>query len=668
MAEDFWAPVFERLLEDYAFLELVAVDSSENDLISLVKPNRALFARCARFIKKNRVLDKPALAREMLAYSRNDRALRQIILFTWVEKNPQTMKFPTLATDVESESKLLSGAFGSPAKVRILAQIDPRPAARPIYERVLSIISENVAIEDVKPAATEDSAGDEAARNNLAARIAELEKLLESFKVENRQLKKQVEQQRNELTAQSRRIEDFVGRLKKAEYTNQSLENESAGLRSRLAYAEEQLKKASVAVEIRPAVDDSEKLAAFEAEIEALRRAVDNREATIRRLDAEKGELTAKQAIESDKDRQIEGLRRRLTDLESMSQVGPRLAGQLISTHKEPCGQRSWLFMSISGRAIFVEGSLVSRTSLVCEEFAILQLNRENRPVAIESLEADARREICGCVEVCGSDLYLVADSQRYQVMVEIPETSIGLPVRAVWLPEFAERRAGIYRVEVLAQHDRPALVQKTADIRQLRAFFRVSRLNLARLGELLRQQGVEYEISADGQMTFLADYHEVLAPLRMHVKIYRSCKNAACQELAGGEALVREAAAGQTCDFCGCQLPSEAVSVAKTFSGQRVMIFGGDYVGSEYERVLSRYNLSVEWFSGFRSLGELKNGLGRPDLVVVIVRQISHTLLRELVAAVNRDSLPVLYSSRRGISGVLADLTDHFDSRQKNI
>jgi hypothetical protein len=147
----------------------------------------------------------------------------------------------------------------------------------------------------------------------------------------------------------------------------------------------------------------------------------------------------------------------------------------------------------------------------VCEEFAILQLDRENRPVAIESLEADARREICGCVEVCGGDLYLVADSQRYQIMVEIPETSIGMPVRAVWLPEFAERRAGIYRVEVLAQHDRPALVQKTADIRQLRAFFRVGRLNLARFGELLKQQGVEYEISADGQLTFLADYHEVL-------------------------------------------------------------------------------------------------------------------------------------------------------------
>jgi len=669
MAEDFWAPVFERLLEDYDFLELVAGDTSENDLISWVKPNRALFARCARFFKKNRVLDKLALAREMLAYSRNDQALRKIILFTWVEKNPKTMKFPTLATDGESESKLLSGAFGSPAKVRILAQIDPRPAARPIYERVLSVLSENMmAEEELEPAGSEASAADEAARQKLAARVAELEKLLESFKAENRQLKKQVEQQRDELSAQSRRIEDSVGRLKKAELANQSLEKEAAGLRSRLTYAEEQLKKASAAVECRPVVDDSEKLADLMAEIEALRRAVDNRDATIRRLASEKDELAARQASESDKDRQLAGLRLRLAELESMSQTGPRLAGQLISTHKEPGCRRSWLFMSISGQAIFVEGVLVSRTSLVCEEFAILQLDRESRPVSLESLETDARREICGCIEVFGGNLYLVADSQRYPVMVEIPETSIGMPVRAVWLPEFGERHAGIYRVEVLAQHDKPVQVQKTADIKQLRAFFRVGRLNLDRFSELLHQHGIEFETSADGQLTFLADYHEVLEPLRMHVKIYRSCKDASCQELAAGEALVREAAAGQTCDFCGCQLPSEAVSVDKVFSGQRVMIFGGDYVGNEYERALARHNLGVEWYSGFKTLAELKNGLGHPDLVVVIVRQISHTLLRELVAAVNRDSLPVLYSSRRGISGVFADLTDYFGSSQKNI
>jgi hypothetical protein len=666
MADDFWAPVFERLLEDYSFLELVAADTSENDLVSWVKPNRALFARCARFIKKNRVLDKPSLVREMLVYARTDPALRKIILFTWVEKNSQTMKFPTLATDADSEMQLQSGAFGNPAKIRILAQIDPRAGAKPIYERVLA----SFAAPDTEmpaapaPVAAAASGEDTAGTQRLAARVAELEKLLENFRADNRQLKKQYEQFHAEIVAQNRRIENYSRRLKESEQTNQALEQEAATLRRRVAQAEEQLAKVSVTAESRPAADNSEQLAALSSEVEALRRALDNRAATIRRLESEKAEIAARYAVEADKDRQIEFLRWRLSELEPMSQSGARLAGQLVSTHKEPDGRRSWLFMSISGQVIFVEGALVSRTSLVREEFAILQLDSDNRPVALESLETDARREICGCVEVSGGDLFLVADSQRYQVMVEVAEGSIGRPVRGVWLPEFAERKAGIYRVEALAQHDRAATLQKTADARQLRAFFRVARLNLERFVELLKRHDIDFKRTAEGELTFLADYHEVLEPMRMHVKIYRSCDNVFCQNLAAGEAMVRPAGAGQSCDFCGQLVTVENPAAAAVFAGQRVKIFGGDYVGSEYERALAQHNLNIEWHSGFKNLSELKAGLGRPDLVVIIVRQISHTLLRELVAAVARESLPVLYSSRRGISGILAELTDHFNAR----
>lgn len=667
MAEDFWAQVFERLQDDYSFLALVAADTSENDLIGWVKPNRALFARCARFVKKNRVVDKPALVREILAYARSDNALRKIILFTWVEKNPQTMQFPSLVSDRENEAKLLSGSFGSPAKIRILAQIDPRPAARPVYERVLASLAEPEPAEPATsaPAVAEISGKEEDRARRLEARVTELDKLLESFRADNRQLKKQSGQQHDEIVAQNRRIEDYSHRLKQAEQANLTLAQEIAGLRLRAAMAEEQLTKLPAVVESRPASDDSERLAAFSAEVEALRRALEHRETTIRRLEAEKVELAERQAVDTDKDRQIEFLRRRLAELEPLSQSGLRLAGQLVSTHKEPCGRRTWLFMSISGQVIFVEGSLVSRTSLVREEFAVLQLDRENRPVALESLEADARREIFGCIEVCGGDLFLVADSQRFKVMVEVPENQVGIPVRGVWLPEFADRQAGVYRVELLARHDSSIQIQKTADFRRLRAFFGVSQLNPDRFVELLRQRGVDFQKTAEDELAFSEDYHEALEPLRMHVKIYRSCDNNACRSLAAGEALVRAAGPGQSCDFCGRVLPPEARAVAPVFSGQQVKIFGGDYVGSEYERVLAQNNLKVEWHSGFKNLSELKAGLGRPDLVVVIVRQISHTLLRELVAAVARDSLPVLYSSRRGISGILAELTRYFGSRR---
>ncbi len=666
MADDFWAPVFERLLEDYPFLELVAADTSENDLISWVKPNKALFARCARFIKKNRVLDKPALIREILAYSRNDVALRKIILYTWVEKNPQTMKFPTLAADAANEAQLQSGVFGGASKIRILAQIDPRHDVKPVYERALASVREQCQEPSAPVPVAEVVAMTSvpADQQRLAARVTELEKLLENFRTENRQLKKQIDQQHEELAAQNRRIEEYSRRVKEADRASQDLAQEVNGLRSRLAFAEEQAAKPSVAADNRPSSDNSEQLAALSDAVAGLRRAVDNREATIRRLEAEKAELSARHSAESDKDRQVEFLRRRLAELEPLSQAGLRLAGQLVSTHKEPCGRRSWLFMSISGQVIFVDGSLVSRTSLVREEFAILQLDLDKRPVALESLEADARREICGCVEVAGGDLFLVADSQRYPLMVEISESLVGMPVRGIWLPEFAERQAGVYRVEALVQHDRAVLAQKTADIRMLRALFRVTQLNLERFTELLRQHDIDFKLSPDGDFTFLSDYHEVLEPLRMHAKIYRSCEAAECKSLAAQEAMARTAGAGQRCDFCGQVLPVEVPSAA-VFSGQRVKIFGGDYVGAEYERALRLHNLDVEWHSGFKNLAGLKTGMGRPDLVVVIVRQISHTLLRELTETVARESLPVLYSSRRGISGILAELSEYFRSRQ---
>lgn len=667
MAEDFWAPVFARLVEDYEFLDMVANDTAENDLVSWVKPNRALFARCARFIKKNRVLDKPALAREMLAYARNDAALRKIILFTWVEKNAVTMEFPTLAVTEEIESQLQSGRFGSPAKVRILAKLDPRDGARPLYERVLATFSGAPALADrgaqyfVDTLAGNSAADRDEASTKLAQRVVELEKLLEEFKTDSRQLKKQLEARQEEIKAQNRRIEDYSRQLKDADAAVQTLKNESAGLLSRLKFLEQQSVQAQPPSEKAPRVDVSEQLAAMSEEIAALRRAVDNRETTIRRLEGEKSALIGQQNADSEKDRQVAALRQRLAELESSATAATsRLAGHLLSSRREPDGRRNWLFLSISGRVVFVDGSLVNRTTLVSDEFCLLYFDSAGRPLALESLESDARREICGCVEASGDELFLLADSQSFRVQVEIAASLVETPVRGIWLPEFAERPAGIYRVEALAPHSLSANVQKSADSKQIKTLFRVSHLNFDRFLELLEQQAIGHSVRADGSLAFSADYREVLEPLRMHVRIPRFCDNPECQTRAMAEAMARPSIQGQRCDFCGSN-STVTVTEKKQFAGQRVLIFGGDYVGSEYERVLSGYNLNVEWHSGFKTLAALKSGSGRPDLVMVIVRQISHTLLRELVTMVARDSLPVLYSSRRGISGVLADLGEYF-------
>jgi hypothetical protein len=88
-------------------------------------------------------------------------------------------------------------------------------------------------------------------------------------------------------------------------------------------------------------------------------------------------------------------------------------------------------------------------------------------------------------------------------------------------------------------------------------------------------------------------------------------------------------------------------------FNGQKIIIFGGDRVGLEYEKALSNVNLSATWFSGFSLLSEISLGTGKPDLMIVVTKQISHALLRELNAYAEKKSIPIAYSTRRGITSV---------------
>lgn len=678
MAGDYWAPVFARLLEDYEFLELVAADTSEKDLISWIKPNRTLFARCARFLKKNRVVDKPALLRELLAYARNDAALRKIILYTWVEKNPDSMRFTTLVADADAEKKLRAGNFGRPEKIAILARIDPREGVQSIYRRVLSEfatpeLSESiVAAKNEESVASdkfsdksEDGSGRDAAAllAALEERIAALESQTASYKNEMRQAKKKLEQQHAEILAQNRRLEESARQLKEANAEKKALEQELQGWRSRVDFLERQQQRVSPSVAGDEArVDYSEQLQALSEEAKSLRQALENRDASVRRLEKEKTELVTRQNSDTDKDRQIANLQARLAEVTKSADAVYRLAGQLMSTCKEADSSRIWLFLSISGRVIFVDSSMVSKTSLVREEFALLELDSDNQPLRLESLESDARREICGTLEAIGEDLFLSAESQHYPVMVEDAQRYQGDPVRGVWLPEFAGRTAGIYRIESLQTDEFARELRRTVDLKTLKSFFRVSWLNYQLFKGLLEQHAIDFSEQANGELSFLADYREVLEPLRMHTRICRVCDDDFCRRMAEKEVMARSPAADQACDFCGKKTVAEPTALK--FDGQRVLIFGGDYVGSEYERVLATHDLNVEWHSGFKNLADCKNGLGRPDLVLVIVRQISHTLLRELTSVIERDGLPVLYSSRRGVSGVLFELARFFDKK----
>ena len=77
-------------------------------------------------------------------------------------------------------------------------------------------------------------------------------------------------------------------------------------------------------------------------------------------------------------------------------------------------------------------------------------------------------------------------------------------------------------------------------------------------------------------------------------------------------------------------------------YDGQKVIVFGGDRVGLEYEKALNRAGLEAKWFSGFSLLSEISLGFGKPDLMIIVTKQVSHALLRELNAYAEKHSIPV--------------------------
>ena len=93
----------------------------------------------------------------------------------------------------------------------------------------------------------------------------------------------------------------------------------------------------------------------------------------------------------------------------------------------------------------------------------------------------------------------------------------------------------------------------------------------------------------------------------------------------------------------------------------KKVIVFGGDRVGLEYEKALTNAGLVAKWFSGFSLLTEISLGFGKPDLMIIVTKQLSHALLRELNAYAEKHSIPVAYSTRRGITSVLEIASNSF-------
>lgn len=666
MGDDFWAPIFAKLHEDLGFLRLLCLDTADADLLNWVLPNRPLAQRCNRFIRKHKITEKSGLIDEIIDYSRSDQALRKIILFTWVEKNPVTMGFVSLPANSDNIARLQAGDFGRPAKISILSRIDPRAGVEKIYQQYFeqhagkdTVSNEPATISSTESTTRLQEAVDRATR--AVKRSRELENSIETVKADNRQLKKQLETREKEVALLNRTLEETSHRAKAAEAAVEKLTQQVSSLQLQLKNAEkEQAKALTSPVSREPRNEAIATMAELKLELTGAQKALQNRENSVVRLEGELEELRKRLRSEEELQNRIEALQQSLHRLESENS-GRQAAGQLIARFKDQQKRSRWLFVSVNGEPFHLAPELVKSAGIVSEEFALLRLNQADEPINLTSLENETKKEIVGFVKADQNGVFLISDQEDpLPVHIAIDDRNGDYPARGIFLGETGTREAGIYQLEPLKDQERSDYELLTASARQLKSFFAADHLDFDHFCTELEKLHVSFKIEDGQKIRFSRDYRQVLNGLRQRLPVLNFCDTQACTVKGRLAMLSRSCQAGQTCGVCG-RVPKKEAAATHDFEGQRVLIFGGDRIGSEYERVLAQHNLTASWHSGFKNLAELKSGLGKADAVAIVIRQISHTLLREIVPLAEKEKIPVVYCTRRGVTGVISHLADHF-------
>ncbi|GAB1354636.1 hypothetical protein MASR1M12_33750 [Erysipelotrichia bacterium] len=681
MGDDYWAPVFAKLLEDLSFLRLLCHDTADADLLNWVLPNKPLALRCAKFIRRHKIVDRTSLINEVMDFAEDDQALRKIILFTWVEKNPKTMGFVSVAATPENIARLESGSYGKPGKIRILAKIDPRNGAERIYQQYfeknpIKPSEAELAANSAATAAPPDKDFEAKLRDmtemamKAVKRSRELEGALETVKNDNRQLKKDLEAREKEVAELNRKLESSSVAAKSSAALIETLEKQLQQAKLRLAEVEKDLSRqtASPIKQANPPETRQlqEKCDELQIQAEKLQKALQNRDNSITRLESEKTELQKRLRGEEELQKRVERLQ---TDLKTVAADGSgaekMVAGQLVT--RVTAGKKHvWLFVSLTGNTFEIAEEIVKSSGVIAEELALLMLRPDNQPVSITSLESENRREIFGFIRHESDQNWLVSDEEeRLQIFAPVDAGHLEKPVKAFYLGETSLREAGIYHFEALKLNEEKTFEITEVSVSALKKYFSAEIFDFDRFCNELGRLNVNFRFEND-RIRFSRDYRQVLNGLRPALPVAAFCSEASCSEKAKMATLARGCRPGQACSFCGAFPLAGRASVNFEFKGERVLILGGDRVGSEYERVLARHNLVVTWLSGFSNLHELKNGLGKVDVVVIIVRQVSHTLLREIVPLAEKEKKPLLYCSQRGTSGVLSQLADFFSNLKK--
>jgi hypothetical protein len=361
----------------------------------------------------------------------------------------------------------------------------------------------------------------------------------------------------------------------------------------------------------------------LEQEIIGLRKALSNRDSTISRLESERREILVGKDKQENQQQTIRNLQRLLAENESKKPT-EAVAGRLITRINQNNG-RPWLFISFSGTHMLLENSLVKQAGVTSEEIILVHLDNHGNAIGLESLEGEGRLEVLGVIKTGNETLSLQTQHESFPINIPINNAMINQPAKAVFLPQLPSRAAGIYAVNFLESQEQPE-ESLYASIKQIKDYLGADKLNSTLFYEELKRHNTVVSAEGKNGFVFTADFRKIIDSIRPFVTVQIYCRNQSCLRAAESVTAARSGSENEICDICGevCSAGSSSYD----FSGKKLIIFGGDRVGNEYRSNLEKCNLKVNWYSGFDNMHQLKDGLGNPDLVVIITRQISHTLL----------------------------------------
>lgn len=660
MVEDFWGPIFAKLHEDMDLLTLICEDTSDTDLVAWIKPNPILWPRCARYIQRKKVVNRQAVIKEILNFAGKEQPLRKIILLTWVDKNPITMRFASVSVDSETLKQMIAGDFGNTQKLKIMEKIDPRAGIKKFYDDYFSAMSQIPILKDeIDKSKIDKPTSDKSGENDA------LRKEIDSLREELKEARKSFEARANEIaglqrsllerdhlvskfSTENEKLSQKINRLKLEALTSQPMTTQEAIHEEAVATEEERLKNSFL----------SEKLEEAEANLASNSALLARRDATISRL--QKDLIALKNAVskDEDKDRKIENLQQLLIQEES-SFPANSYSGQVLSIDMEN-GKRQWLLQSFSGEFINIPAEILREKDICLSEFCTVFTNENGEVISIESLEPEKFFMIGSLVEQEGVQKF-VSNGLDYSVNCKVRKNHDNRPMKGFFLGEFQSRSSGIYEIFPVNTVKKTISETKTADLKSVMAFLNISNCNAMDLLEQINAAGTTAKLNHKNEFEFAEDFRKALSKTRMSIRLEAICPKPECQERRPEKILARNQFEGEPCLVCKEIKIGKISQSLCDFGGKKIIIFGGDYAGKAYKDFLGMFNLDVTWESGFQNMGNYRSGLGKYDLVVVILRQVSHTLLREIVQTSKKEDRPILYCKKRGTTGLLIELRAYY-------